>query len=130
MCSSDLRTVPQAEALDKMGVEIDRVIELSVPDEKIMRRMGGRRVCGKCGASYHMEYKPPKSEGVCDACGSELQIRRDDRPETVQDRLRVYHEQTEPLKGYYEKKGILRVVVGQEKVEETTQKTLEALEAL
>jgi len=124
------RTVPQAEALETMGVKIDRVIELSVADENIMRRMGGRRVCGKCGASYHVEFKPPKAEGVCDACGGELQVRRDDRPETVRDRLRVYHEQTEPLKSYYEKKGILRVVVGQESIEETTRKTLEALEAL
>ena len=123
------RTIPQAEALDAMGVEIDRVISIEVADEKIVERMSGRRVCGKCGASYHMLYKQPSNEGVCDACGGELIRRKDDAPETVEDRLRVYHEQTEPLKSYYEKSGKLRTVQGQEEVADTTRLTLAALEA-
>lgn len=113
------RTIPQAEALDKMGVRIDRVLEIYVPDEKITARLSGRRVCLKCGATYHTEYKKPKTEGVCDVCGEKLVQRKDDMPETVLDRLKTYHEQTEPLKGYYEKKGILRVVEGQEDVADT-----------
>lgn len=123
------RTVPQAEALTKMGVEIDRVIEIHVPDEKILTRMAGRRVCRKCGASYHVDFKPAKTENVCDVCGDALIVRADDRPETVTERLRVYHDQTEPLKDYYEKTGKLRVVAGQEEVSKTTALTLKALEA-
>lgn len=122
------RTIPQAEALDKMGVRIDRVLEIYVPDEKITARLSGRRVCLKCGATYHTEYKKPKTEGVCDVCGEKLVQRKDDMPETVLDRLKTYHEQTEPLKGYYEKKGILRVVEGQEDVADTTALTFKALE--
>lgn len=122
------RTIPQAEALDKMGVRIDRVLEIYVPDEKITARLSGRRVCLKCGATYHTEYKKPKTEGVCDVCGVKLVQRKDDMPETVLDRLKTYHEQTEPLKGYYEKKGILRVVEGQEDVADTTALTFKALE--
>jgi len=122
------RTIPQAEALDKMGVRIDRVIEIHVPDEKIAARLSGRRVCLKCGATYHTEYKKPKADGVCDACGEKLVQRKDDMPETVLDRLKTYHEQTEPLKGYYEKKGILFVVEGQEEVADTTALTFKALE--
>lgn len=122
------RTIPQAEALDKMGVRIDRVLEIYVPDEKITARLSGRRVCLKCGATYHTEYKKPKAEGVCDVCGEKLVQRKDDMPETVLDRLKTYHEQTEPLKGYYEKKGILRVVEGQEDVADTTALTFKALE--
>ena len=122
------RTIPQAEALDKMGVRIDRVLEIYVPDEKITARLSGRRVCLKCGATYHTEYKKPKTEGVCDVCGDTLVQRKDDMPETVLDRLKTYHEQTEPLKGYYEKKGILRVVEGQEDVADTTALTFKALE--
>lgn len=122
------RTIPQAEALDKMGVRIDRVLEIYVPDEKITARLSGRRVCLKCGATYHTEYKKPKMEGVCDVCGEKLVQRKDDMPETVLDRLKTYHEQTEPLKGYYEKKGILRVVEGQEDVADTTALTFKALE--
>lgn len=121
------RTVPQAEALDAMGVEIDRVVSIEVSDEAIVERMSGRRVCPSCGASYHTEWKKPKAEGVCDACGEALTIRRDDSPEVVLDRLKVYHEQTEPLKGYYEKKGKLRTVIGQEEVADTTKLTLAAL---
>ncbi|MDO4154142.1 MAG: adenylate kinase [Candidatus Fimenecus sp.] len=122
------RTIPQAEALDEMGVRIDKVIDIEVPDEKIAARLSGRRVCLKCGATYHTEFKKPKTEGICDACGDTLVQRKDDMPETVLDRLKTYHEQTEPLKGYYEKKGILRVVEGQEEVADTTALTFKALE--
>ena len=122
------RTIPQAEALDTMGVIIDRVISIEVEDEKIVRRMSGRRVCKACGSSYHLEYKKPAQDGVCNVCGGELVQRKDDHPDTVLDRLHVYHEQTEPLKDYYEKKGILRIVVGQEEVADTTALTLKALE--
>ncbi len=122
------RTIPQAEALDAMGVTIDRVISIEVADENIVRRMSGRRVCKACGSSYHLEYKKPAKDGVCNACGGELVQRKDDHPDTVLDRLHVYHEQTEPLKDYYEKKGILRIVVGQEEVADTTALTLKALE--
>ena len=122
------RTIPQAEALDAMGVEIDRVISIEVADEKIAKRMSGRRVCGGCGSSYHTEYKPSKEHGKCDACGDGLVQRKDDAPETVLDRLKTYHEQTEPLKGYYEKSGKLRLVEGQEEVADTTKLTLTALE--
>lgn len=122
------RTIPQAEALDQMGVRIDRVIDIEVPDEKIAARLSGRRVCLKCGATYHIEYKKPKVEGVCDVCGDKLVQRKDDMPETVLDRLRTYHEQTEPLKDYYAKKGNLRVVEGQEAVADTTALTMKALE--
>ncbi len=122
------RTIPQAEALDQMGIVIDRVISIEVADEKIATRMAGRRVCPKCGASYHTEYKKPAKDGICNACGAELVQRKDDAPETVLERLNVYHEQTEPLKGYYEKAGKLRLVEGQEEVADTTALTLKALE--
>ena len=122
------RTIPQAEALDAMGVIIDKVIDIEVPDEKIAARMSGRRVCKDCGSSYHLEYKAPKAEGVCDACDGELSQRKDDAPETVLDRLAVYHKQTEPLKDYYSKKGILRIVEGQEEIADTSALTLKALE--
>ena len=123
------RTVPQAEALDKMGVEIDRVIDLEVSDEAIFKRMSGRRVCQKCGASFHVDYKPSKKGEACDVCGGELIIRKDDKPETVRERLHVYHEQTEPLKGYYAAKGKLKVVEGQEAIKDPTALTRKALEA-
>ncbi len=122
------RTIAQAEALDAMGVAIDRVIDIDVADDRIMQRLSGRRVCGACGASYHIDHKPPKAEGVCDKCGAELIQRKDDHPDTIAERLKVYHEQTEPLKGYYEKTGKLRTVEGQEELEETTALTLKALE--
>ena len=122
------RTIPQAEALDEMGIVIDKVIDIEVADEKIVQRMSGRRVCPDCGASYHTEYKKPAKEGICNACGAELVIRKDDSPEVVLDRLNVYHEQTEPLKDYYAKKGILSVVEGQEEVADTTALTFKALE--
>ena len=122
------RTVPQAEALDRMGVKIDLVIDIEVPDEKIVTRMSGRRVCATCGASYHTLYKQPKTEGVCDNCGGALSQRKDDEAQTVLERLRVYHEQTEPLIAYYRAKGNLRVVEGQEEVADTTALTLKTLE--
>lgn len=122
------RTIPQAEALDAMGINIDCVLSIEVPDDKIVARMSGRRVCSACGASYHIEYKQPKTEGVCDLCGAALSIRKDDEPETVLDRLHVYHEQTEPLKSYYGNTGKLRTVEGQEEVADTTKLTLAALE--
>ena len=123
------RTVAQAEALDAMGIELDKVIDIEVSDEKIAERMSGRRVCSDCGASYHLVFKKPKEDGKCDQCGAELVLRKDDAPETVLERLKVYHEQTEPLISYYEKKGCLAVVEGQEEIEDTTKLTFEALEA-
>ncbi len=122
------RTIPQAEALDAMGIVIDMVIDIEVPDETIAARLSGRRVCKGCGNSYHIEYKKPSVEGVCDACGGELIQRSDDAPETVLERLAVYHEKTEPLKAYYEKQGKLFIVEGQERVEDTTALTLKLLE--
>ncbi len=121
------RTVPQAEALDAMNIRIDKVIELSVPDETIKERVSGRRVCEGCGASYHVMFKPSKVEGVCDKCGAATIIRKDDQPETVLERLAVYHEKTAPLKDYYEKQGKLVTVIGQEEVEQTSKLTLEAV---
>ena len=122
------RTIPQAEALDNMGVIIDKVVDIDVPDENIVNRMSGRRVCKACGSSYHIENKKPKVDGVCDACGGELQIRKDDAPETVLDRLNVYHEQTEPLKDYYAKCGKLRSVEGTAPIKEITASILKVLE--
>ena len=110
------RTIPQAEALDKaleaMGQKVDFAIDVNVPDENIVRRMGGRRACVGCGATYHLEYAPTKVEGVCDACGKDLILRDDDKPETVLKRLNVYHEQTQPLIDYYTNAGILKTVDG------------------
>ena len=122
------RTIPQAEALDAMGVVIDKVIDIEVPDDKIVQRLSGRRVCADCGASYHLEYKKPEKEGICNVCGGKLVQRKDDHPDTVLDRLKVYHEQTEPLKDYYSKADLLKVVEGQEEVAATTALTLKALE--
>ena len=121
------RTIPQAEALDTMGIEIDKVLSIEVSDENIIRRMSGRRVCPDCGASYHIEYKKPAKEGICNACGASLIIRKDDKPETVLDRLNVYHEQTEPLKEFYSGKGKLVTVEGQEELKDTTKLTFAAL---
>ena len=110
------RTIPQAEVLDseltKLGDKVDFAINVDVPDENIVKRMGGRRACVTCGATYHIEHVPPKMEGICDKCGSELILRDDDKPETVQKRLSVYHEQTQPLIDYYSNKGILKTVDG------------------
>ena len=122
------RTIPQAEALDNMGIVIDKVVDIEVPDDKIAARLSGRRVCLKCGATYHLEFKKPAKEGVCDVCGDELVQRKDDKPETVIDRLNVYHEQTEPLKDYYAKTGKLVIVEGQEEVAETTALVFKSLE--
>ena len=120
------RSIPQAEALDAMGVQIDVVLSIEVEDEKIIERMSGRRVCS-CGASYHVAYNPPKTEGVCDKCGAALYIRADDAAETVKNRLETFHAQTEPLKDYYSKKGILVTVQGQEEVADTTALVFQAL---
>ena len=121
------RTIPQAEALDRMGVNIDVVLELSVSDDEIVTRMSGRRVCPKCGATYHTKFNPSTAGENCDKCGEALSIRKDDAPEVVKSRLVVYHEETEPLKEYYGKKGLVKTVIGQEKLEDTTKLTLEAL---
>lgn len=121
------RTIAQAEALDKAGIVFDAVINLEISDEEILQRMSGRRVCEKCGASYHVVAIPPKVEGVCDACGGALVQRADDAPKTVASRLEVYHRETEPLKEYYAKKGNLKEIFNQATVEGTTQKILEAL---
>ena len=123
------RTIPQAEALDRMGVVIDRVIDIEVDDDVIAQRVSGRRVCQGCGASYHVDYKQPAQEGVCARCGATLVQRKDDHPDTVKERLQVYHEQTEPLKHYYSQQGKLYVVEGQEEVADTTRLTLAAVEA-
>ena len=123
------RTVPQAEALDAMGIKIDKVVEIDVPDEKIKNRLSGRRVCEGCGASYHIEYNPSKVDGICDKCGAKTVIRKDDQPETVLERLAVYHEKTAPLKDYYANQGKLVTVEGQEEVSDTYKLTLKAVEA-
>ena len=120
------RSIAQAEALEKMGVEIDAVLSIDVSDERIVARMSGRRVC-KCGASYHIDYKPSKVEGICDKCSSELYIRADDKAETVLTRLHNYHAQSEPLLGFYNERGKLVRVEGQEEVEDTTRLVREAL---
>ncbi len=121
------RTVAQAEALDNMGVEMDVVVSLEVPDEAIVERMCGRRVCDKCGASYHTKYKPSKDGVTCDNDGTPLTLRKDDAPEVVLSRLETYHELTEPLKDYYRSKGKLKSVIGQEEVADTTRLTLETI---
>lgn len=122
------RTIPQAQAVDKMGIIIDRVIDIEVSDEKIAERMSGRRVCPNCGNSYHVVYKKPVKDGICDTCCGELVRRGDDAPETVLRRLRVYHEETEPLREYYGKLGKLFTIKGQDEVKDTTVLTLGALE--
>ena len=110
------RTIPQAESLDaalsRLGEAVDYAINVEVPDENIVKRIGGRRACVGCGATYHLVYAAPKKEGICDKCGSELVLRDDDKPETVQKRLEVYHEQTHPLIDYYKKKGVLHAIDG------------------
>jgi adenylate kinase len=123
------RTVPQAEALEAMGVQIDKVLEISVSDEEIKARIGGRRVCEKCGASYHIQFKPSKAEGICDSCGGKTVQRKDDAPETVVERLKTYHETTAPLVDFYKKLGKLSTVVSVPTVEGTSKLVLEALNA-
>ena len=121
------RTIPQAEALEAAGIHFDRVISIEIEDTVIEARMTGRRVCGSCGASYHITAHPPKVEGVCDACGKELVIRKDDAPETVKNRLKVFHAETEPLKDFYEKLGVLKLVEGNQPIESATKDILAAL---
>ena len=121
------RTIGQAEALDAAGITFDHVVSIEISDGEIEERMSGRRVCSKCGAPYHVKAKPPKTEGVCDACGGALVQREDDKAETVRSRLVVYHQETEPLKGYYEGKGLLSPVANQSTIEATTKVIMEAL---
>ncbi|MBE5830073.1 MAG: adenylate kinase [Butyrivibrio sp.] len=127
------RTIPQADVLDKeltkLGDKVDFAINVDVPDENIVRRMSGRRACLKCGATYHIEHIPPKKEGICDTCGSELVQRDDDKPETVQNRLAVYHEQTQPLIEYYDKKNILKTVDGTKDMQEVFNNIVSILNA-
>ena len=125
------RTIPQAESLDaalaKVGDKMEYAIDVNVPDENIVNRMGGRRACVGCGATYHIVYNPTKVEGICDACGEKLILRDDDKPETVQKRLGVYHEQTQPLIDYYTKAGILKEVDGTVDMEEVFQSIVQIL---
>ena len=125
------RTIPQAEvledALNKLNDKIDYAINVDVPDENIISRMSGRRACVNCGATYHIQYAPTKVEGICDKCGTALTIRKDDNPDTVQDRLAVYHRQTEPLIEYYGSKGILRKVDGNADIDVVAKAFMEQL---
>ena len=121
------RTLSQAEALDAKGVRIDHVISIEIDDAVIEGRMTGRRVCTKCGATYHITVNPPKTPGICDHCGSEVMIRKDDAAETVRNRLKVYHESTEVLKGYYASKGKLRLVEGNQPIEDAYHDILRVL---
>ena len=114
------RTIPQAEALEREGIEIDCALSIEISDETIVDRMSGRRTCRDCSATYHVATKPPKTEGKCDLCGGELTIRADDKPETVKDRLAVFHKETEPLKEFYSARGKLTMVDNQPSVEATT----------
>ena len=121
------RTIAQAEAMEKAGINFDAVVSIEVADEVIMERMSGRRVCESCGASYHLVAVPPKVAGVCYSCGGKLVQRKDDAPETVKDRLAVYHKETEPLKDFYAQRGLLKSVENQPSVEATTAAILKAL---
>lgn len=121
------RTIAQAEAMERSGITFDAVVSIEISDETIMERMSGRRVCESCGASYHLVAVPPKTPGVCDSCGGKLVQRKDDAPETVKARLEVYHKETEPLKDFYAKRGLLKSVENQPSVEETSQAILHAL---
>ena len=121
------RTLPQARAMDEIGIQVDCALNLDVPDETIVKRLGGRRECKECAAPYHIEFNPPEKEGICDKCGGTLITRDDDVPETIRKRLSVYHEQTEPLIMFYSDKKLLINVVGRDGIEETTKAVLEAL---
>ena len=121
------RTVAQAEALDAMGQKIDTVISIVASDEKIVERLSGRRLCGVCGASYHLVYNPTKDNKTCDKCGADLIIRKDDAPEVVKSRLETYHAETEPVLAYYTEKGLVKSIETQEGVEETTRLVKQAL---
>ena len=121
------RTIAQAEAIETMGIRIDKVLELQVEDSVIVERMSGRRVCESCGASYHLVAVPPRQPGICDSCGGKLVQRKDDAPETVKSRLAVYHKETEPLKDFYAQRGLLKPVENQPTVDGTLQAILHAL---
>ena len=121
------RTIPQAQALEDRGIHFDHVISIEIADEVIEKRMTGRRVCSNCGASYHIVANPPKAEGVCDSCGGALTIRKDDAPETVRNRLSVFHKETEPLKEFYQKLGKLQLVDGNQAIEKATSAIMEVL---
>lgn len=121
------RTLAQAYDLDKSDIEIDCVLNIDVPDEKIVERLSGRLECSKCGTTFHVEHRKPKQDGICDNCGGELVTREDDKPETIKSRLKVYHEQTEPLIEYYKNKGMLRIAVGKNEIADTTKEVLKAL---
>ena len=123
------RTIPQAEALEQAGIRFDHVVSIEIADEVIEARMTGRRVCSSCGASYHVTANPPKAEGVCDACGGELVIRKDDAPETVRNRLKTFHAETEPLKAFYEKLGKLALVEGNQSIEDANRDILRVIGA-
>ena len=121
------RTIEQAKALDKMGVKIDHVLSIELSDDEILERLSGRRECKVCRASYHIEDHPPKKEGICDRCGGELITRDDDKPETIKNRLEVYHESTEPLKKYYEEAHLLVTAHSQKALADTRREVLKAL---
>ena len=121
------RTIAQAEALEKAGILFDNVVSLEISDEEIISRMSGRRACTACGATYHVVSAPPKTDGKCDKCGADLVLRDDDKAETVRSRLEVYHKETEPLKDFYAKRGVLRTVENRPTIEETTKGVLAAL---
>ncbi len=121
------RTLPQASAMDKIGIKLDAALNLVVADEVIVKRLAGRRECKRCAAPYHIDFNPPKVDGVCDKCGGELITREDDVPETIRQRLDVYHQQTEPLIGFYKEKELLVNVQGRDTIEETTMAVLDAL---
>ena len=123
------RTLAQAEALDAKGIRIDHVVSIEISDDLIVGRMSGRRVCTKCGASYHIVANPPKQEGICDLCGEQVSIRKDDAPETVLHRLEVYHASTEVLKDYYAKQGKLRLICGDQSIESAQSDILAAIGA-
>ena len=123
------RSIPQAEALETMGIHVDAVLNIEVPDQKIIERMSGRRVCS-CGSTYHIVYNPPKKEGVCDRCGASLYVRADDAAETVEKRLETFHKQTEPLKAFYAERGLLLTVEGQDEVADTTALVFQALKTV
>ena len=122
------RTIPQAEAMEAMGIEIDCALSIEIADETIVERMSGRRTCKNCSQTFHVVYNPPKKDGVCDFCGGELTIRKDDAPETVRARLDTFHRETEPLLAFYEQRGKLRRVDNQPSIEETTAAIRSALE--
>ena len=123
------RSIPQAEVLETMGIHVDAVLNIEVPDQKIIERMSGRRVCS-CGSTYHIVYNPPKKEGVCDRCGATLYVRADDAAETVEKRLETFHKQTEPLKAFYAERGLLLTVEGQDEVADTTALVFQALKTV